>query len=139
MTTIQANRDQAIIDEFRQREGAVGGYFAHMSLLLLHHTGARSGEPRVTPLAMQEIPGGWAVFASKGGADHNPGWYYNLLAHPEASVEVGAERYDVRARVAGGEEYTRIWSTQKERFPQFAEYERRTARDHIPVIVLERT
>ena len=139
MVSIQVDPNQAIIDEFRANDGMVGGYFAHLTLLLLHHQGAKSGRERVTPLAMLEIDGGWAVFASKGGADENPAWYYNLLAHPEVEVEVGSETYEVRAREATGDEYERIWSIQKERSPQFAEYERKTARDHIPVMVLERS
>ena len=138
MVSTKVDFNQAIIDEFRANDGVVGGYFEHLTLLLLHHQGARSGRERVTPLAMLEVEGGWAVFASKGGADENPAWYYNLLAHPQVKVEVGSGTYEVRAHEATGEEYERIWSTQKERAPQFAEYERKTARDYIPVMVLER-
>ena len=78
-----------------------------------------------------------AVFASKAGAPTNPDWYHNLLADPRATVEVGAETYAVKARVAEGDERERIWSTQKERYPGFADYEQKTSRE-IPVIVLER-
>lgn len=138
MTAPIADPNTAIIEEFRANDGVVGGYFAHLELLLLHHKGAKSGIERVSPLAMQPLEDGWAVFASKGGADENPAWYHNVLAHPDITVEVGSEAYAARAREASGEEYGRIWSRQKALAPQFAEYERRTGRTSIPVIVLDR-
>jgi deazaflavin-dependent oxidoreductase (nitroreductase family) len=133
-----ADRNQAIIDEFRANGGVVGGNFTGVPLALVHHKGARSGAERVAPLASQELDNGWAVFASKGGADENPGWYYNLLANPETLVEIGQETVPVRAYEATGPEYDRIWSRQKSLLPHFAEYEKRTSRSYIPVIVLER-
>ncbi len=127
-----------IIDEFRTNDGVVGGVFAGKPLLLLHHLGARSGIERINPLMYQEIEGGYAVFASKNGADTNPDWYYNVVAHPDTKVEVGTETVAVSARVASGEERTRIWERQKREWPQFAGYEAKTARAVIPVVVLER-
>ena len=88
-----------VIEEFRANEGRVGGNFEGAPLLLLHSTGAKSGETRVHPMMYQAVDGGYAVFASKAGADSNPDWFYNLKAHPEASVEVGTETLDVMARV----------------------------------------
>ena len=85
----------------------------------------------------QEVPGGYAIFASKGGADSNPGWLHNLRAQPDTAVEVGAETVPVRAREVHGAERDRIWTKQKEDYPFFADYERKTSRDVIPVIVLE--
>jgi deazaflavin-dependent oxidoreductase (nitroreductase family) len=126
------------IEEFRARGGKVGGPFEGAPLLLLHHTGARTGTVRVNPMMYQAIEGGFAVFASKGGSPTNPDWYHNLVANPRAQVEVGTETFDVIARVARGEERERIWTTQRERFPGFAEYEKRTTRQ-IPVVILERT
>lgn len=127
-----------IIEEFRANEGKVGGPFEGHPILLLHHKGARSGTERVNPLAYQRLDDRTvAIFASKGGAPTNPDWYYNLIANPEASVEIGTETFDVKARVAEGDERDRIWSTQKERMPGFAEYEKKTSRV-IPVVVLER-
>ena len=133
-----ANADQAIIEEFRSNDGVVGGYFTGVPLVLVHHKGAKSGVERIAPLATQPLDNGWAVFASKGGADDNPAWYYNLLANPDVTVEVGTETVDVRAHEARGEEYDRIWNKQKTEIPTFAEYEKRTKRSYIPVIVLER-
>jgi deazaflavin-dependent oxidoreductase (nitroreductase family) len=130
------NWNEGIIKEFRANEGKVGGMFQGTPLLLLHHTGARSGRIRVNPLAYQADGARFIVFASKGGAPTNPDWYHNLRANPEAAVEVGTRTVPVRARVAGAEERERIWSRQKELMPGFAEYEKKTSRT-IPVIILE--
>ncbi len=132
-----AEQNVAIIEEFRANAGVVGGYFTGVPIALVHHKGAKSGIDRIAPLASQELDDGWAVFASKGGADDNPAWYYNLLANPDTTVEVGTETIAVRAREAEGEEYDRIWTRQKAELPTFAEYEKRTRRPYIPVIVLE--
>ena len=126
-----------IIDEFRDNEGKVGGMFEGAPLLLLHHVGARTETERVTPLMYQSIDGGYAVFASKAGADTNPDWLHNVKANPETKVEVGTEIVAVIARVAAGDEHDRIWSKQKQDWPQFAKYENKTARDVIPVVILE--
>jgi deazaflavin-dependent oxidoreductase (nitroreductase family) len=126
-----------IIDEFRDNEGKVGGMFEGAPLLLLHHVGAKTETERVTPLMYQALDGGYAVFASKAGADTNPDWLHNVKANPETKVEVGAEIVAVMARVAEGDEHDRIWSKQKQDWPQFAKYENKTARDVIPVVILE--
>ena len=128
----------AIIEEFRANGGQAGGHFEGKPLLLLHHTGARTGTRRVSPLMYQAVDDLYAVFASKGGADTNPDWFHNLVAHPATEVEIGSETVAVRARIAEGDERERIWSQQKTDWPFFAEYEQKTARTHIPVIVLER-
>ena len=126
-----------IIDEFRANDGHVGGEFEGRLMLLLHHTGARSDIERVNPLMYQQLEMGFAIFASKGGADENPGWFHNLKANPETSVELGTETVAVRARVASGEEHDRIWAKQIQDFSFFADYEKKTARSVIPVVVLE--
>jgi len=125
-----------IIDEFRANGGRLGGNFEGAPMLLLHSTGAKSGKERVNPMMYQVVGDDYAVFASKAGAPTNPDWFHNLVAHPDATVEVGTDTKPVRARVATGEERTRIWETQKERYPGFAEYERNTDRE-IPVVILE--
>jgi deazaflavin-dependent oxidoreductase (nitroreductase family) len=128
-----------IIAEFRDNDGRVGGPFEGHSLLLLHHRGARSRIERVNPLACQTLDeGAWAIFASKGGASTNPDWFHNLVANPEATIEIGTEIVSVRARVAEGEERERIWGRQQEVMPGFAAYEKKTTRQ-IPVVILERT
>jgi len=129
--------NRQIIDEFHSNGGKVGGMFQDATLLLLHHRGAKTGTERVNPLRYQAVGDDFAVFASKAGAPTNPDWYHNLLAHPSTTVEVGTETIAVRARVASPEERQRIWTAQKERVPQFAEYEEKTTRQ-IPVVILER-
>jgi len=130
--------NQRVVEEFRANGGRVGGNFAGAPMMLIHHHGARSGVERVNPVMYQKIDGGYAVFASKGGAPTNPDWYYNLRANPETTVEIGTETVPVRARVAEGEERERIWEKQKRDYPGFAGYERQTSRQ-IPVVILEPT
>jgi len=127
-----------IIEEFRANDGKVGGMFEGTPILLLHHTGAKTGKVRVNPLAYQANGDRLIVFASKGGAPTNPDWFHNLKANPRATVEVGTETRDVRARVAEGEERERSWRRQKEMNPGFGEYEKKTTRK-IPVVILEPT
>ena len=127
-----------IIEEFRANEGKVGGPFEGAPLLLLHTVGAKSGQPRVNPMMYMQVPGGYAVFASKGGAPVNPDWYHNVLAHPRVTAEIGTGTVEFLARVAEGEERERIWTAQKSAYPGFADYEQKTTRQ-IPVIILEPT
>lgn len=127
--------NQQIIDEFRAHGGEVGGMFEGAPMLLLHHRGARSGQERINPLVYLADEGRYVVFASKGGAPTNPAWYHNLLANPDVTIEVGTETIRARAEEAKGEERDRLYRTQAERNPGFAEYERKTDRV-IPVVVL---
>src|ERR1700678_2999489 len=101
-----------VIEEFRANNGHVGG---SMDVLLLHHTGARSGAQRVSPLAYQSVGKGCAVFASKAGAQTNPAWLHNLIAHPDATFEVGAETVKARARVAERARRDVIYARPEER------------------------
>ena len=130
--------NDGVIKEFRANDGKVGGMHEGRPVLLLHHTGAKTGTERVNPLRYQPVDGGYAIFASKGGADTNPDWYHNLLAHPETKIEVGTDTLAVVAREVTGDEYDRIWTRQKRDDPQFARYEQKTNRDRIPVLVLDR-
>lgn len=127
----------AIIDEFRANGGRVGGTFEGAPLLILHSTGAKSGVEREHPMMYQQLDDGWAIFASKAGADTHPAWYHNLVAHPEAWVEIGDESIDVVARTAEGAEREAIWTKQKTDYTGFAGYEAATSRV-IPVVILER-
>ena len=129
--------NRRIIEVFRANGGKVGGMFEGRPLLLLHHVGARTGIERLNPLAYQRVGQSYAVFASKGGAPRNPDWYYNLLAHPDVSIELGDEQLPVRARVASGEERNRIWNAQKAAIPTFADYEQSAGGRVIPVVVLD--
>jgi deazaflavin-dependent oxidoreductase (nitroreductase family) len=127
----------SIIKEFRDNDGKVGGPFEGATVLLLHHTGAKSGKERVNPLAYRKVGDDVAVFASKGGAPTNPDWYHNLKAHPQTTAEIGTETVAVTAREAEGDERTQIWEAQKKDSPGFADYEKNTTRQ-IPVMILER-
>lgn len=131
------NRNQNVIEEFRANGGNVGRAFGGSKLLLLlHTTGAKTGEERINPVVYLPVDGDYAVFASKGGAPTNPDWYYNLIANPEVTIEVGAETMPATARVAEGEERERIWAEQIQVAPGFAEYEKATSRA-IPVVILQ--
>jgi deazaflavin-dependent oxidoreductase (nitroreductase family) len=138
MSTSPADFNAKIIEEFHANEGRVGGTFEGLPLLLLHHTGAKSSRSRINPLAYQSDEGRYVVFASKAGAPTNPDWYHNLMAHPNVTIEVGTDTIDVLASEATGEERERLYRTQAERIPQFAEYEQRAERV-IPVVVLTPT
>ena len=129
--------NRRIIEEFRENGGKVGGPFEGATMLLLHHKGARTGTERVNPLVYQPVGESFAVFASKAGAPTNPDWYHNLIANPEATVEVGEGTVRVRARITEGEERERIWTKQKRDRPNFADYEKQTSRQ-IPVVILQR-
>jgi deazaflavin-dependent oxidoreductase (nitroreductase family) len=135
MSTSPQNFNTKVIDEFRANDGRVGGPFEGLSILLLHHTGAKSGERRINPLAYRRDDGRYVIFASKGGSPTHPAWYHNLKAFPETTIEVGTETIDVTAGEASGEERERLFRAQAGDVPQFGEYERRTERV-IPVIVL---
>lgn len=125
-----------IIDEFRSNEGRVGAPFESMPLLLLHHTGARSGKDYVTPLVYRMDKGRYVIFASKGGAPTNPAWYHNLIAGPDVSIEVGTETLAARAQELQGEERDRIYEEHSAMVPQFAEYATKAGERTIPVIAL---
>ena len=135
MSTSPADFNARIIDEFHANDGRVGGPFEGATLLLLHHRGARSGQDRINPLAYARDGERYLVFASKAGAPTNPDWYYNLKAHPNVSIEVGTTTIPVVASEVTGEERDRLFAAQKERSPQFADYERQTDRV-IPVMAL---
>ena len=127
--------NQRIIEEFRANGGQPPSWSGSSSLLLLHHRGAKSGVERVNPVAYLEDEGRYVIFASKGGAPVNPGWYHNVTAHPETTIEVGSDTVPVSANEASGEERDRLFAAQAQRSPQFAEYQQKTDRV-IPVIVL---
>ncbi len=125
-----------VIAEFRANDGRVKGMFENMSLLLLHHTGARSGEERIAPLVYAQDGGRYVIFASKAGAPTNPGWYHNLAAHPQTTIEVGTDTLQVTAEEVSGEERQRLFDAQAQRAPGFAEYQEKAGDRVIPVIAL---
>jgi deazaflavin-dependent oxidoreductase (nitroreductase family) len=124
-----------VIEEFRANGGKAGGMFEGKPLVLVHNVGAKSGKEYVTPLVYLSEAGRTFIFASKGGAPENPGWFHNLKANPETSIEIGTDKVDVTAVEVTGEERDRIYEIQKDQQPQFADYEEKTDRT-IPVIEL---
>lgn len=135
MSTSMNDFNAQIIEEFRANEGRVGGMFEGSTLLLLHHVGAKTGTDRINPLVYDRDGDRYVIFASKAGAPTNPDWYHNLKAHPTVAIEVGTDTIDVVASEATGDERERLFRTQAERVPQFAEYEKQAQRT-IPVIIL---
>ncbi len=137
MSNQMNNWNQSIIDEFRANSGRVGGRFADRTLLLLHTTGAKTKQERVTPVAYVTDGDRFIIMAAKGGAPTNPHWYYNILANPLVTVEVGPETYQARAEVASGPERTRLYNRMIAVMPGFADYQKNTKRV-IPMISLTR-
>jgi deazaflavin-dependent oxidoreductase (nitroreductase family) len=133
----QNDRNMAIIKEFRENAGKVGGPFEGRTLLILHTIGAKSGQERINPVAYVTDGDRFVIIASKGGAPTNPDWYYNLVANPQVTVEVGVEQFTARASISTEPERTRLYSKMVEMMPGFAEYQKKTTR-MIPVITLSR-
>lgn len=130
-------KNRQVIEEFRATGGVVNVTPPRGPILILHSKGAKTGRGCVTPLIYLEDGDRYVVFASRGGSRRNPDWYYNLVSHPDASVEVGTEAFTVTATVAEGDERDLLFSRQATAFPQFAYYQGKTQR-RIPVITLER-
>lgn len=122
-----------MIAEFRANDGSVGGPFAG-AMLLLHTTGARTGTPRINPLAYLRDGDRYIVFAAKAGAPTNPDWYHNLKAHPTTTIEVGPHTLIVIATEVTGPERDDLYVRQVRRYPDY-DYQARTSR-LIPVIAL---
>jgi len=133
----QQKFNELLIRQYRTNGGKVTGQFAGLPVLLPRTVGAKSGAPRTTPLVYLQDADRYLIIASKAGAPTNPAWYYNLLATPTASVEVGNERFEVQARVAHGDERDRLFQTVIAQLPIYEDYQRRTGRP-LPVVVLER-
>jgi len=129
--------NERVINEFRANNGKVGGQMANMPLLLLTTTGAKTGRSLTRPLAYTRDGDRIVVIASYAGSPKSPPWYHNLVAHPVATVELGSERFQVKATVTSGEKRQMLFDRQAEQMPVFAGYQKKTTRQ-IPVIVLER-
>ncbi|MGD8830734.1 MAG: nitroreductase/quinone reductase family protein, partial [Pseudomonadales bacterium] len=115
--------NETLIAEFRANGGMLSGELARANLLLLTSTGARSGRQRTTPLVYVPLDGRILIIASKGGAASHPAWYWNLVAHPEVTVELGPETYQARAVRIEGAERTELYAQIVSRVPTFGEYQ----------------
>ena len=122
---------------YRETNGERGYHWRGTTILLLSTRGRKSGELRTTPLIHRTDGDRWVVVASKGGAPANPGWFENLIADPDAEIQVQGEEVPVQAAVAEGAERARLWSEMTEVWPAYDDYQARTDRE-IPVVVLSR-
>ena len=126
-----------IVDEFRANAGKVTGQFANADLLLLTTTGAKSGQPRLSPLAYFTIDDRMLIIGSYGGAPKDPAWVHNLRANDKAHAEIGAESYDVVARELAHDERGALFDKLAELSPVIGEHQAKTSRV-IPLFVLQR-
>ena len=128
-----------VIEEFRANEGKVGGFFADKDLLLLHTVGARSGEARIHPLVCMEEDGKLYIIASAAGSSKHPAWFHNLVANSIVDIEIGTERFQANAVIAGEPERSSLYAKAAVTYRFFKEYEEKTAGIRtIPVILLNR-
>lgn len=134
---MSADWNNQIIAEFRANEGRVGGPFEGTTLLLLHTTGAKSGQERISPVMAFDFDGGLYIVGSAAGSDVDPAWLHNLRAHPDAHIEIGTEAYDVTAREVSRAERDALYPRIVEQAPGFGGYQEKTERV-IPVIELTR-
>jgi deazaflavin-dependent oxidoreductase (nitroreductase family) len=129
--------NQKVITEFRANGGNVGGQMAGMPLLLLTTIGNKTGRSLTKPLAYSKDGDRIFAIASFAGSPHNPAWFCNLEANPAVTIEVGAERFQARARIASGEERDRLFKLQADKMNIFYDYQKKTTRQ-IPVVVFDR-
>jgi deazaflavin-dependent oxidoreductase (nitroreductase family) len=120
---------------YRFSGGRLMGSFDGNPVLLLHHVGRRSGEPRVTPLLYLPDGDDVVIVGSMGGTPKHPAWFHNLRANPDTEVELGRERRAVRAHVAEPEQRERLWPRLVRHYPAFQAYQDRAPRE-IPVVIL---
>jgi deazaflavin-dependent oxidoreductase (nitroreductase family) len=129
---------QEHVDRYRATDGEEGHNWKEGStILLLTTTGRKTGKATTTPLIYDLDGGNPVIVASQGGAPQHPGWYRNLVKHPEAEVQIKGETFPVRARTAEGEERSRLWRQMNRMWRHYDEYQTKTDRT-IPVVVLER-
>ena len=130
--------NKRVIEDFRANDGRVGGYFEGKPVLILHNTGAKTGQQRVNPLVYATHEGRYAVAATKGGAPTHPHWLLNVQANPDVTVEVGTETFPAKATIVeDGPARDELYGKLAAIMDQFAEYETKTDR-RIPVILLDR-
>ena len=135
--------NQTIIDDFHAGNGTVTAMGFGRALVLVHSIGAKSGDPRVNPIAAIETDDGWFIPASAGGSPKNPAWFHNLKAHPDVTIEYpnadgGISTADVTAVELTGAERDEAWAKFIARSPAFADYESKTQGRTIPVVLLRK-
>jgi len=132
--------NQPVIDEFRANGGAVGGAFKGVALVLLTTVGVKTGTPRTNPAVYLRDGDRILLFATNAGGSKNPGWFHNLLAHPQVTIEIGengrVKTHRTHAVPLEGAERTHFYEIQAQRDPAFRDYEAKTSRT-IPVVALD--
>jgi deazaflavin-dependent oxidoreductase (nitroreductase family) len=126
------------VRRYEATDGAEGHEWQGTTTLILTTTGRKSGQERRNALIYQEFGDDYLIVASKGGADEQPAWYLNLVAHPDVRVQVQGDKFTARARTATPEERPEMWPVMAEVWPAYNDYQKKTDRQ-IPVVVLERT
>ncbi|WP_135454064.1 nitroreductase family deazaflavin-dependent oxidoreductase [Mycobacterium sp. DL99] len=126
-----------VVEEFRGNGGKVGGPFEQADLLLLHTTGAKSGKPRLSPLAYLTVDGKMLIVGSYAGAPKDPAWVHNLRANPKVRIELGTDAYDATARELPDAERDAAYPKITEVAPVFADYQANTTRS-IPLFEIVR-
>lgn len=119
-------------------DSTIAGGPGPLQTLLLFTVGRISGKQSVMPLLYQEVAGGYAIIASRGGDAHHPGWYHNLVARADVGVRIVNDSFRATARTTAGDERAAIWDRMVAMYPPFADYEVEAAPRKIPVVVLER-
>lgn len=124
------------VDVYESSGGTKGVMLQGTPCVVITMRGRRTGKVRKAAVMRVEHGGTYAAVASKGGDDHNPGWYLNLMADPDVTVQDGTEVHAMRAREVDGDEKATWWARATEVWPPYDEYQRKTDRI-IPVVVFE--
>ena len=130
--------NRKVITEFRENGGEVGGAFEGMPMCIINPIGAKSGEVRTKPLVYLPDGDRYIIIASFAGAEKHPPWYYNIIANPEFDLEVGNEKFRVRAEEVAEPERSGLYEKMVAMIPVFAEYRDKAKPRTIPVLALSR-
>ncbi|MEM7094567.1 MAG: nitroreductase family deazaflavin-dependent oxidoreductase [Actinomycetota bacterium] len=115
--------NQSIVDEFRANGGTCGGMFEGNDMILVHNVGAKSGVERISPLTYHPYEGDYVIMASAGGSPTHPAWYYNLVANPDITIEVGTESMEATAVLASDADRPALYESMTTAMPRFADYQ----------------
>lgn len=127
----------AHVEKYVETDGETGYMWRGATILILTTNGRKTDEEHSTPLIFGRDGENAVIVASKGGAPEHPGWYRNLVKHPEVGVQIKGDRFRARARTAEGDERERLWPVMTAIWAPYDEYQTKTERE-IPVVVLER-
>ncbi|MEU3661596.1 nitroreductase/quinone reductase family protein [Streptomyces sp. NPDC032940] len=142
MSTEQRNAfNRQVVERFRAQRGtgSIGDMMHADRMLLLTHTGARTGTRRTTPMGFWRLQGDrLVVVASNAGAPRHPDWFHNVVAHPEVTVELGPDTWQAVATVLDAPGRALLWPLLLEQAPFFARHQEQTDRV-IPLVELRRS